>query len=327
LLDGISHRKSDETLDLAATLEKLSEASQAVLDQSAEKIKLLEEGNASAVPELQGFISKLIAGLQPLQSTLQDRTDKVTGHLATARQGAAKQAYRELDELSNTVATAIRSKLSEDGTSLDALIAQLVPEDSVDAEKFVDLVSGLKTVSVSKEQAKNVLEHIAGGSEKVVSKDRFVEYTRLYYKCVKGTPMSEESDIKSKSLRRLEVGEVCELLEGPIQEEEIGVQRVKCKAMLDGTCGWVTTAGNQGTVFLVPGGNLYTCVKELDMLSTSDKESATLVRKVEKGEVVQVLEFSSASMETKRIRGRAKLDGVEGWMTVMDQGELFLEQQ
>merc|ERR1711972_299736 len=150
------------------------------------------------------------------------------------------------------------------------------------------------------------------------SESHFLELTRMFYKCVKGTVMSESLAITSTSLRKLEVGDVLEAVEGPAKEEEVGVQRMKCKAVSDNTIGWVTLAGNQGTAFLAPGGNMYSCVKDTvltDGLSVSDSKT---VRRISKGEVLEVLEFGKRddSVGVQRVRARAKQDGATGWITV-----------
>mmetsp|Transcript_31175 Transcript_31175/g.70246 ORF Transcript_31175/g.70246 Transcript_31175/m.70246 type:complete len:143 (+) Transcript_31175:2-430(+) len=140
--------------------------------------------------------------------------------------------------------------------------------------------------------------------------------------------MSEEMSIKSKTVRRLELGEVLEALEGPMFEEATRVKRLRCAATQDDCTGWVTLAGNQGTSFLEAGGNLYTCVKEIlitDGLSVQDSKT---VRRLAKGEVVEVLEFQKKDSiaDVRRIRGKAKQDGVVGWITVANNaGTAFLE--
>merc|ERR1711933_554725 len=50
--------------------------------------------------------------------------------------------------------------------------------------------------------------------------------------------------------RKLREGEVVEVREWARKEEKSGLMRMKCKAKSDGSIGWVTTVGNQGTVFL-----------------------------------------------------------------------------
>jgi hypothetical protein len=72
-----------------------------------------------------------------------------------------------------------------------------------------------------------------------------------HYRCVHGTGMGDALDVATaEPLRRLEVGELLEVVEGPRVETELGVVRVKGRAESDGVVGWVTVAGNQGTKFL-----------------------------------------------------------------------------
>merc|ERR1719230_1729016 len=141
---------------------------------------------------------------------------------------------------------------------------------------------------------------------------------RMFYKCVKATVMSEEKSIKSKTVRRLELGEVLELLEPATTEEASGVQRVRCQAVQDQIMGWVTLSGNQGTAFLEPGGNFYQCVKETLLTDGLSVQDSKTIRRIPKGEVVEVLEFQKKDTEAdlRRIKGKAKLDGAVGWITL-----------
>jgi len=50
--------------------------------------------------------------------------------------------------------------------------------------------------------------------------------------------------------RKLKVGEIVEVRVWAKKEEKSGLMRMKCKCRADGATGWVTTVGNQGTVFL-----------------------------------------------------------------------------
>merc|ERR1711879_43578 len=133
---------------------------------------------------------------------------------------------------------------------------------------------------------------------------------------------------KPKTVRRLELGEVLEALEAPKKDEASGVQRVRCHAVQDDAEGWVTLAGNQGTAFLEPGGNFYSCVKETLLTDGLSVQDSKTVRRLAKGEVLEVLEFpkKDASADVKRIKGKAKLDGAIGWTTIASSsGTAFLE--
>lgn len=71
------------------------------------------------------------------------------------------------------------------------------------------------------------------------------------YRCVAGTGIGDALEVgNAEALRRLEVGETIEVVEGPRIDAEVGVVRVKGRADSDGVTGWVTLAGNQGTQFL-----------------------------------------------------------------------------
>jgi len=105
------------------------------------------------------------------------------------------------------------------------------------------------------------------------------------------------------------------------------VQRVKVQAVNDAAAGWATIAGNQGTPFLEPGGNLFTCVKDTHITDGLSITESKTVRKLIKGEVIEVLQFEKKDAQgIKRVKGKAKEDGAIGWMTVCgNQGTAFLE--
>eukprot|EP00928_Gymnodinium_smaydae_P063930 TRINITY_DN47398_c0_g1_i1.p1 TRINITY_DN47398_c0_g1~~TRINITY_DN47398_c0_g1_i1.p1 ORF type:complete len:878 (-),score=314.20 TRINITY_DN47398_c0_g1_i1:207-2777(-) len=64
------------------------------------------------------------------------------------------------------------------------------------------------------------------------------------------TPMQDKLNISgAKVVRTLAAGEIVEVVEGPKQDDEIGVARVRVKAS-DGADGWATIAGNKGSIFL-----------------------------------------------------------------------------
>jgi len=72
-----------------------------------------------------------------------------------------------------------------------------------------------------------------------------------YYKCTTCTVVHDTLAVKgAQVVRRLEVGEVVEVLEGPTQESDVGVLRVRARVERDGATGWITVKGNQGTAFL-----------------------------------------------------------------------------
>lgn len=293
---------------------------------AAEKMKQAED-ECEANPDLAGFDKKEVPRLRKRHENVKARAEKVVAAMKKARERAVRKAYAEMDEKRLQAAAAIRSKMGAETKNGEQLFASINGDAAITKEKFVELVKGLSDLELADGQAERLFEHIAAGAEDI-SKECFLELIRLYYKCVKGTVLSEDISIKSKNVRRLELGEVLEALEGPTKEEGVGVQRVRCQAVSDEAIGWVTIAGNQGTPFLEPGGNFYSVVKETLLTDGLSVQDSKTVRRLAKGEVIEVIEFAKkdASVDVKRIKGKAKLDGASGWITVAsNQGTVFLE--
>lgn len=110
-------------------------------------------------------------------------------------------------------------------------------------------------------------------------------------------------------------------------EESLNVHRIRCKSAHDGATGWVTLVGNQGTKFLELGGNYMTCTKETDLTNGLSVEGSTTLRKIPKGEVLEVLEsqVKDEASGSMRIKGRSRVDGTIGWATVEGDGHIFFE--
>merc|ERR1712062_80429 len=140
---------------------------------------------------------------------------------------------------------------------------------------------------------------------------------------------------ESKTLRRLEVNDVVEVLQGPMKDDSVNVDRIFARVMKDGTEGYITIAGNQGTVFLKEGGGTFKVVKETiltEAFELETKESARKLkdntRKLKEGEIVEVYEWPKKE-ETSglhRLKGKVKSDGAVGWVTSTgNQGTVYLE--
>lgn len=96
-----------------------------------------------------------------------------------------------------------------------------------------------------------VFSYLSDDCGGAISKESFSTATRLCYRVVKEAPLCDAVKIAgSKTLLLLKVDEVVELVDGPVRESAVGVLRIQVKAPNSSTVGWVTIAGNQGTVFL-----------------------------------------------------------------------------
>jgi len=310
----------------AATCDELAKRAEAELVVVLERLQKAED-ECEAKEELNGYDKKDVPRLRKKHEAVKGRAEKVAVGMRKARERAVRKAYAEVDQKRLEAVSAIRVRMGAEGKSGEQLFTDLAGDGPLARSGFVSLLQGLTDLQLEDGQAERLFEHVAVGSESI-TKERFLELIRLYYKCVKGTVLNEDISIKSKTVRRLEVGEVLEALEGPSKEQGVGVQRVRCQCVQDEAIGWATIAGNQGTPFLEPGGNFYTVVKETLLTDDLSVQDSRTVRRLAKGEVIEVVEFhkKDASVDVKRIKGKAKLDGAMGWITVAsNQGTTFLE--
>mmetsp|Transcript_56705 Transcript_56705/g.152885 ORF Transcript_56705/g.152885 Transcript_56705/m.152885 type:complete len:281 (-) Transcript_56705:23-865(-) len=269
---------------------------------------------------------------------VQARLDKAASQVARARSKAAQKEYATMEDLRSKFVLSLRAGMEKEQKSAEAVFVDAAGGadcSEVSREKFLAFAaSSLPGAALEEDRSGPAFfRHlIAGGDGDVsMSKATFLDLLKLVYRVVKPTVLTETLSIKSKAARRLEVGEVVEALEGPTMDDSLGkttgVERIKCKSLLDGATGWVTIAGNQGTKFLELGGDCMKCVKETaltDGLSAADSKT---LRKVPVGEILEVLEakVKDESSDAMRIKARSRVDGTIGWATVEGDGHTFLE--
>jgi len=81
----------------------------------------------------------------------------------------------------------------------------------------------------------------------------FLAPRSAFYFCVSEAVITDGMQVAdSKTVRRVQKGEIVEALDLEKKDVSIGVMRVKCRAIRDGTLGWVTVVGNAGKTFLEP---------------------------------------------------------------------------
>merc|ERR1719410_2693646 len=168
-------------------------------------------------------------------------------------------------------------------------------------------------------------------NSQVVLKSDFMRVVRIYYKVVKEIVLSDNLLIEqSKQIRRMDIGEVMEVFQGPMLDPSVGVYRIHGRALKDGIVGWVTVAGNQGITFLLPGGNVFKVVKPVEFTEdVKETEGQGKVRMLKEGEILEVMEWartSSSALGVTRVRAKAQDDGAVGWATTADSSAaVYLE--
>ncbi|CAJ1392818.1 unnamed protein product, partial [Effrenium voratum] len=164
--------------------------------------------------------------------------------------------------------------------------------------------------------------------EPEISREDFMRVVRVFYKVVTEIVLSDNLLIEqSEQLRRMEVGEIMEVFQGPMLDPSVGVYRIHGKALKDGIVGWVTVAGNQGITFLMPGGNLLKVVRPVQLTEMEDVETAG--RLLVEGEVLEVIAWQRIREQTPqavtRVKGRLQGEMVTGWVSMSENGVPNLE--
>merc|ERR1712050_398200 len=103
---------------------------------------------------------------------------------------------------------------------------------------------------------KRLFDHFDEEDDGYMTNAQFGNYCKLIRHVLSDTVATKEMDMKKGIVRRLEAGELVEVLEGPITEGEHGIPRARCRFLLDDAEGWLTLTGNQGTELV---GNVLQC--------------------------------------------------------------------
>lgn len=322
---------------------KLEKAKETMAEARSETATLAEDVH----PELLDWITfeskKLInkaSGMQPRVEVLKALLNKANASLKT------KEAS-EMKKLESQVGNALRSHQIENDLTVDQVFDALSnKKGTVDKASFLAFMKTCKKVSPKTESGDNAevsdsfaveaLERLfkyLAEADKSVSKERITSMLRTYMKVSKDTVMTSGLSIKtSKPKRRLEVGEVVELLGNPTAEGSMGINRIECRAMSDGLEGWVTMSGNMGSNFLEEYTPAYKVVKETTVTETfeqvSEATSTEDTSKLKIGDQVEVLVWPKKEEKSgfQRMKCRRMSDSLTGWVTVVgDAGTKFLD--
>eukprot|EP00928_Gymnodinium_smaydae_P006786 TRINITY_DN1241_c0_g3_i4.p1 TRINITY_DN1241_c0_g3~~TRINITY_DN1241_c0_g3_i4.p1 ORF type:complete len:1829 (+),score=752.40 TRINITY_DN1241_c0_g3_i4:367-5487(+) len=116
-------------------------------------------------------------------------------------------------------------------------------------------------------------------------------------------------------VRKLEVGESLQVLEGPKEEKSLPEVRLKVRAMSDRAVGWITRKDGKVKAWKPA----YRCVDKVAVTDTRSTEGAKELRELAKGEVFELYEGPVAEAGATRMKGRAVKDGLVGWTTLKNQ--------
>eukprot|EP00931_Biecheleriopsis_adriatica_P039564 TRINITY_DN2261_c0_g1_i5.p1 TRINITY_DN2261_c0_g1~~TRINITY_DN2261_c0_g1_i5.p1 ORF type:complete len:798 (-),score=282.58 TRINITY_DN2261_c0_g1_i5:165-2558(-) len=346
--------KTMKSTEIGPLCDELDEKVTAVKEAVAtfkKEVAELREGVDSDV--LHWFTSGPLKPLDGKAGRLEPWVGKTINLLQRCRADAKNKASSELKVFEKQAVDMMKFHKKEKDLSADDLYVAIAKKAaSVDKKAFLKFFKTCEKEPAPEDEKKTAaasppseedlgrLFDALAEDGKAISKERMMSLMRSYMKVVKDTVLTDGISIKeSKSLRRLEVGEVLEILGNPKEEGEEKVTRVQCRASKDGLEGYVTVSGNQGTAFLQDHSGLFKVVKEtiltltFDLDSEEAKEAAKQLkdanpRKLRPGEMVDVWIWPMKEEKSglMRLKCKTKNDNVVGWATAVgNAGTVFMQ--
>jgi len=131
--------------------------------------------------------------------------------------------------------------------------------------------------------------------------------------------MTSELDSTSASVRKVEKGELIEVLEGPTEDAH-GQKRARGRALRDGAAGWITTKGGDGAPFTKAREKPFLNVVSVAALRSEFDAASAAVRDVHTDEVFELLEGPRPQKVQSEscLHCTAGADSTAGWVTLRD---------
>jgi Ca2+-binding EF-hand superfamily protein len=361
--EGLVVKAEKATAPLFAKAKELSSTDMVQLSDEVEaSIKEAKDDIAESTSQLEGLKEDVDEALKTwmlvevnklhVKTVMwEPRLAKATSSCSSFRDKAKGKEREELEALEAQVIGMIRYHQQEDKLSKEQVFEQFDADKdgSVSETDFIKFFTACKKEEAKEEEGttppkkdppseealKRVFKHLDEDEEGCLSKEALGVIIRRLMKVAAETALSSGMSIKdkeNKTVRRLEVGEVVDVLEGPVEDETAGVMRVHAKAMKDGAEGWASLKGNQGTIYLADGGFQFKVVKDTIMTvafeldAPVDKKAKDPTRKLKEGELLEVREWPKLEEKSglTRMKCKAKSDGLVGWVTTLgNAGTVF----
>jgi len=212
--------------------------------------------------------------------------------------------------------------LLQRGVSADTIFQELLADglDHILEDCFCKKVATIPEAGVSPEHARLVFYHIDASG---IRRRNFLRVVEVYYRCIKDIAITTDFEIGAgKTIRKIETNEYVEVIDGPRSDEKLSLLRIKGKAMRDGTIGWMSLQGNQGTSFLKKVDKpCYACAMDVPLDRDFETDSSAPIRKLRAGEVVEHVEGprEETFLPVNLAKVKAVSDGAVGWIVVQDK--------
>jgi len=289
--------------ELTALLESI-EKTQAKIKEQVESMKTAK---ASPLSEARATLVKWKVKV----GALDGKCKKQIAGLRTARK-------KVINEGSACVSRVLRGYIIAKDISVDKLFAELsAKKDEISVSSLCSFLEKNSTEKVHPSLFAAGLERYSAGLTKLT----FSELAQEFMVCIKDIAITTAFEVKdSKTIRKLQAGEVVQAIELEQVDAATGLHRVRCRALTDMQEGWVTLRGNHGTSFLEECGKPYFCSDEETVLQTLLDSGSDQVCCLQSGEVLEVMQGpqKESSVEFQRVRGIAGSDKKQGWVTLKD---------
>jgi len=296
--------------------------------------------NDFAMPAVASLVKKETARFATVFATMNSSMKQLEAKTVTLRDIAKLNAKEELARLESAVQAVARTLRIDAKQTEEEFFGSLKTErpDGVTLKDFVGLFSkqqrsdGENFAVADLERLYHALDE---ESEGMIPKAAFCNLLRTCMLVTQVTMMTDEFLVSAgKPLKRADIGDIVDVLEGPTMEDASKVERIRCERRADGTVGWMTTVGNQGTTFAVGTSTEYVVVKEtiltdafaIESKPTKDK-SRSFAHKLKPGDKLEVLQWPMKdSFGLARIKCKNKTTADIGWVTVKsNSGNIFLK--
>ncbi|CAJ1371998.1 unnamed protein product [Effrenium voratum] len=244
------------------SLEVLEEELKSLADMAGSlEPREAKESARQALQSLQALENDLQAtregasGADPAQcQSLTKRLADASAKASRLRATASNKHAQVMEPLRAEVAQAILSRLAKMRKKEEDLdIFSLADQDQdgfVSRKEFRNFMNDCPG-NFSRDQLNKLFDYLDDACSGHLQRDEFMRCAVVFYRVSRPSVdlVQTMGMAQGKLVRKLDVNEILELLEGPIKEIN-KVVRVKCRAMRDGSVGWATATGSNGVVFV-----------------------------------------------------------------------------
>lgn len=318
-----------------AAVEKSLEALETNLKQLADMAASLEPVEAKhslreVMSGLDGLLRDLVSAKSGVGGADAAQVTKIEKRINEALTKASKIRAAA----SNKHATAMEPLRVEVGQSILAMMAKRKKKDEdedifplvdtngdgfVSRDEFLAFIESCPG-TFSRDSLGKLFDYLDDARTGRLERDDFLRCVHIYHRVSRPQVdlVQTMGVAQGKLVRKLDVNEILELLEGPIKEIT-KVVRVKCRALKDSAIGWTTSTGSNGVLFVEQKRVHFQVKSSTTLTDVLSAKTCTTIRQLKEGELIEVFVWEKTDPTTglKRLKGRALKDGAVGWATVV----------